>query len=352
MRRRIIFIAITVLLISAAIMFFYPLVGIVLFAIEAFATLALVLTLLLNNAVKKTNWYKNVFIYTKQMCSNAGYRDYMIRNLDIVNVGSSPARFAFHYDNVLGENWSTGNQGKDMDFEILKFRHSFLKRGGIVLLPIVPFSSVAGYLKKYRPEYLGTKYYAKFASTLDPTQAIKIPECRAALRWINYPLFYNLKAVKYLLFDEQPDARLSLTEMPMMYPQLVEDARHIMDGWLKEFKLKTIHDNFSPELKEGFEISVKTMQSIIDFLIERELKPVIVLTPMSKPLQNYFTEDIKKRLIYDYIESINRPQVKFLDYSTTEELQDPSLYFNALFLNLRGRKIFTNEVLKDLKLIQ
>ena len=239
-----------------------------------------------------------------------------------------------------------------MDFEILKFRHSFLKRGGIVLLPIVPFSSVAGYLKKYRPEYLGTKYYAKFASTLDPTQAIKIPECRAALRWINYPLFYNLKAVKYLLFDEQPDARLSLTEMPMMYPQLVEDARHIMDGWLKEFKLKTIHDNFSPELKEGFEISVKTMQSIIDFLIERELKPVIVLTPMSKPLQNYFTEDIKKRLIYDYIESINRPQVKFLDYSTTEELQDPSLYFNALFLNLRGRKIFTNEVLKDLKLIQ
>lgn len=352
MKRKIIRLFFFILLVGILLCFVKAWIGIAVLIVEAlFGLIALVL-LLLNEGLKQTNWYKNVFVYTKQMCSNTGYRDYLIRNLDIVNVGSNPARFAFHYDEVLGENWSTGNQGKEMDFEILKYRHSFIKRGGTVLLPIVPFSSVAGFLKKYKPEYLGIKYYAKFAHTLDYSQANKIPECKQAFKWIKYPLFYDRKAVKHILFDVQPDTRLSITEMPLMYPQLVEDARHMMEGWLNEFNLKTIRDELSPELKEGFENSVKIMQVIIDFLLERDLKPVIILPPMSKPLQNYFTEDIKQRLIYDFIDSINRPQVRFLDYSTSEELQEPHLYFNSLFMNLRGRKVFTQRVLTDLKIIQ
>ena len=326
-------------------------VGILILVLMFILCFAAVIFVLLNAALKRTNWYKNVFVFTRQMCSNAGYREYMIRNLEIVNVGSNPARFAFHYDDVLGENWSTGNQGKDMDFEILKFRHSFIKKGGVVLLPIVPFSSVAGYLKKYKPEYLGIKYYAKFAHTLDYSQARNIPECRDAFRWIKYPLFYEKRALKYIVRDEQPDTRLSIADMTMMYPQLVEDARHMIESWLKEFNLKTIHDELSSELKEGFEISVRMMQTIIDFLVERELKPVIVLPPMSAPLQAYFTDHVKQRLLYSFIDSINRPKVLFLDYSNEKEFQDPQLYFNALLMNLRGRKQFTKRVLKDLGLV-
>lgn len=311
----------------------------------------MVLFVLLNKALKQTNWYKNVFVYTKQMCSNAGYRDYLIRNLDIVNMGSTPARFAFHYDNILGENWSTGNQGKDMDLEILKFRHSFIKRGGTVLLPIVPFTSVAGFLKKYRPEYLGVKYYAKFAQVLDFSQVHKIPECRNAVKWIQYPLFYDFRSIKYLFSDEEPDCRLSINEQPLMKPQLIEDARHMIESWLKEFNMSSLDDSLSVELKEGFDISVRKMQEIIDFLIERELKPVIILPPMSKPLQEYFTPSIKQKLIYDYIAKINRPNVVFLDYSLSTEYQKPELYFTSLFMNMRGRKLFTKQVLKDLNMI-
>lgn len=348
MRKKIIYIAILVLLCSIKVVFIYPIVGVILLVLEALAGIVMALFIVLNNAVKRTNWYKNVFVYTKQMCSNAGYRDYMIRNLDIVNVGSNPARFAFHYDNVLGENWSTGNQGKEMDFEILKFRHSFIKRGGIVLLPIVPFSGLAGYLKKYKPNYLGIKYYAKFAQTLDSGQAIKIPECKAALRWIKYPLFYDSKALSHILFDVQPDNRLSINEQQLMMPQLIEDARHTMESWLKEFGLKSLDSPLSDELKEGVEISVAKMQEIIDYLTERELKPVIVLPPMAQPLQDYFTQNVKQRFIYDFIKQINRPDINFLDYSNEKELQNPELYFSALFLNLHGRKLFTRRVLKDL----
>ena len=339
------------LLIGIALCFVCLWLGLTIIGIVLLAASALFVLLLLNKALKQTNWYKNVFIYTKQMCSNAGYRDYLIRNLDIVNVGSNPARFAFHYDSVLGENWSTGNQGKDMDFEILKFRHSFLKRGGTVLLPIIPFSGVAGFLKENRPEYLGVKYYAKFAHTLDHGQAYKIPECRKAFKWIKYPLFYEPKAIRYLFFDQKEDNRLCIAEQSMMRPQLIEDARHKIESWLKEFNLKSLDDELSEDLANGIDKSVKTMRSIIDYLEERELRPVIVLLPMSEPLQKYFTTNIKQRFVYDFVKKIKRPEVLFLDYSNNRDLQNPQLYFDSLFLNLRGRKLFTHQVLADLGLI-
>jgi hypothetical protein len=78
------------------------------------------LFIILNKAVKRTNWYKNIFIFTTQFVSNAGYRDDLQRNYDIINLGSNPARFAFFYESVLGQNWSTGTQGLVEDLKILK----------------------------------------------------------------------------------------------------------------------------------------------------------------------------------------------------------------------------------------
>lgn len=310
----------------------------------------MVLFLISNEAIKHTNWYRNNFVYIKQMCSNEGYRNYLIRNLDIVNVGSNPARFAFHYDDVLGENWSTGGQGFDMDFEILKFRHSFIKKGGVVLIPLVAFSSVSGCLRKYKPQYLGNKYYAKFIKTLDWSQIRDYPERLNAVNWMRFPLKYEPKAIRYLLRDVAPDNRLAIIENPMMKPQMVEHAREFIEGWMREFDIKSLKEPLSPMLIEGMEISTKIVQEMIDFLIERELIPVIVLPPMSEPLQRYFTQDIKRLYIYDFVDRINRPQVKFLDYSEQTELQNPDLYFNSIFMNLRGRKIFTKQVLADLNL--
>lgn len=321
--------------------------GISLIVLEFLALISLIVFLVLNILVKHTNWYRNLFAYTSQMCTNLGYRDYLVRNLDIVNVGSNPARFAFHYEDVLGENWSTGNQGLDMDFEILKYRHSFIKKGGVVLLPLVAFSGVSGYLRN-KPQYTGTRYYAKFAKTLDPMQASLIPEVNKANKMVRFPLLVEPKAIKYLILDEQPDNRLMIDSMSLMYPQLLEDARHMMESWLEEFGMKSIDMPLSEDLKKGIDISVRTIRDMIDFLVERKLKPVIILTPMSEPLQSLFTEDVKKKLIYDFIEKINRPDVQFLDYSNDKDLQNPELYFNCLFMNLHGRKLFTKRVLNDL----
>lgn len=112
---------VSVLLITIAVCFINVTLGIILFAFYALCLCILAAGLLLNKCVKKTNWYKNQFLYTNQFVSNAGYRDNLIRNYEIVNLGSNPALFAFFYENIKGQNWSTGSQGLDMDFEILKY---------------------------------------------------------------------------------------------------------------------------------------------------------------------------------------------------------------------------------------
>ena len=220
----------------------------------------------------------------------------------------------------------------------------------MVLLPLVAFSGVSGYLRN-KPQYTGVRYYAKFAKTLDPMQANLIPEVRNANKMVRFPLLVEPRAIRYLILDEQPDSRLMIDDMPLMYPQLLEDARHMMESWLDEFDMKSIDAPLSEELKKGMDISVRIIREMIDFLVERELRPVIILTPMSEPLQSFFSEDVKKKLIYDFVDKIDRPSIQFLDYSKDKDLQNPELYFNCLFMNLHGRKIFTQRVLKDLSII-
>ena len=59
-----------------------------------------------------------------------------------------------------------------------------------------------------------------------------------------------------------------------------------------------------------------------------------------------------KSYVYDFIKMVDRENIPFLDYSKDALFMDNSLYMNSLFMNLRGRKLFTKRVLKDLNICQ
>lgn len=120
---------------------------------------ALFVFLSLNNLLKRTNWFKNKFIYSEQIQSSK-------TGLDIINLGSNPALFGFDLTKYNGQNWSTGTQAPDMDFEILKNNVHRLKKGAHVLIPVVPFSSVSTYLDHNKPMFQGVSYYSKFAKLM------------------------------------------------------------------------------------------------------------------------------------------------------------------------------------------
>jgi len=302
---------------------------------------------LLNKKIKTTNWYQNNFIYTQQFVSNANYRKDTQRNYEIVNLGSNPARFAFFYEGIAGQNWSTGTQGLDKDLEILKYFHSYIKKDGIVLLPVVAFSSVSGYLK---PENDPLSYVAKFVSILDYDQASSLPKGMTARRWINYPLLSEWRSIRWIFSDMEKDGRLALSEQMMQELELNMDALFWMNVWKEEFHIVDLDAPLTNELQEGRKKSIKDLQNLIDFCLERSLRPVLIMPPMSKYLSRLFSTTARETYIYSFIREVNTKNIPFLDYLDDERWSDASLYFNSFFLHLKGRKLFTQQVLKDLYL--
>ena len=304
-----------------------------------------------NKLLKQTNWWRNQYLATEQFVSNVGYRENIIRNYDIVNLGSNPAHYAFFYEDVKGQSWATGSQGQDMDFEILKYFHSYVKEGGTILIPIMPFTAISTYLKE-RPTYWGLSYYSKFAKILDGAQVTKLPYGYRKLNlYLRFPLLFNRQALIYLIHDCNPDNRYQLSDQTMMMMDLKQDAENWISGWKKEFCLKSINDVLDSRWAKYYNEAIELNKQMIDYCQERGYKPVFICVPMTKHLSELFPEGVRNFLVRDFVAKANDHNIPFLDYSLCEEFQDTNLYFNSFFLNMRGRKLFTRRVLKDLNLI-
>lgn len=301
--------------------------------------------LFLNRMFKKTNGYKNAFRYTSQFVSNIGYRDDLVRNYEVVNLGSNPARFAFIYTSVLGQNWSTGSQSLNYDFRILKYYHSYLKSGAVVILPLVVFSSCYADELTSEPEY-----HLKFNKILPSDLRFK-NDWKTRLK-MRYPfLSHPLKAVRFLLRDCPEDTRILITDQAMDKKELIRDAEGWIKGWKQEFDISGLDAPLSSENLTRRQENVKILRNMIDFCLERELKPVLLIPPMTSYLSSHFSKAFRENYIYSFVKEVNVRRIPFLDYMDDGRFCDPDLYFNSFFLNLKGRKLFTQQVLKDLQVI-
>ena len=55
---------------------------------------------ILDNLVRKTNWYRNLIPNIENYPGDKWYRKHLDRNFDIVNIGSSSAVFCFDYEGL------------------------------------------------------------------------------------------------------------------------------------------------------------------------------------------------------------------------------------------------------------
>lgn len=315
-----------------------------------FAGIVGVALLALNFLYKRTNHWKNQFLFEKNFISNLGYRDNLSRNLDVVNLGSNPAKYGLFYENVRGQNWATGSQGLEMDFEILRYFHSYLKEGGIVLIPIMPFTAISQYIKT-KTGYWNDSYYIKFARILDLSQTKQLPNGTKLLRKIRYPLIFDPSLIRYLMADVPADNTLELSEQTMSAVELEHDANKWIDGWKKEFDATALNDflfdsKYAPYREEAAAI----IRQIVGYCKERNLKPVLLTIPISKYLAKKFSVCFRKKMIYDFVDSLNIDGIMLLDYMFDSRFDDPSLYNGSFFLNLKGRKEFSTQLMKDLGL--
>ena len=300
----------------------------------------------INKILRKTNLYKNQFIDTKNFVNGLEYRDDLQRNYEVVNVGSNPAKFAFFYQDVIGRNWSTGSQSLKSDFNILKYYHSYIKEGGTVIIPLVVFSSCFD-------DYLITapSHYSKYYLILDKTLIDNYSQW-FRLRYVTYPLLSNpLRALRSLLYDDPKDNRLEIDAQLLDKFDLERDAQKWVTNWKEEFDINDLDAPITQSNLNRQVTNASLLSEVISFCLERNLKPVLVLPPVTRALSSKFSETFRENYIYSFIKEANTNQVIFLNYFDDKRFVDSNLFFNSFFLNLKGRKLFTSQVLSDLGLV-
>jgi hypothetical protein len=306
---------------------------------------------MINLVVYHTGWYQAKFKDCKKFWKRFHF------NIDAVNLGSNSALYSFDYEGlkIVGYNWAIGPQSLPQDFSILKTYHSYLKRGAVVIIVLCPFSSCN---KVYKDEEL-EKYYTILhpgvIKNFSLTNQIRIYNIKD--NPLRYAMKQSLKALiimpVYLMKTVYHLFCLQLNRIsPRNVKMMEKDSHARMDWWKKQFEIKDLETEFPFHLCEGRKKRIEVLTEMIDFCIERELKPVIVIPPMTKYLSSKMSATFRETYIYSFIREANVKNIPFLDYMDDERFNDASLYFNSFFLNLRGRKIFTKQVLKDLNILK
>lgn len=306
--------------------------------------IVLALPLLLNRLVKKTNWYNNVVPDKRNYPNNDWYRKHTERNFDVINLGSSSGVYDFDYEglNIKALNWALQPQSLEYSFKILKMYFSILKQKGIVIIPFCPFSGLT--VKWAESAY--DKYYGILDSTLIDNYE-RVSFCR------QYPLLAHPKiALKRLLKDEPKKNFGRQTYNVKTDDDYKRDAQQWICDWKREFKISDFNAPLSEENLKSAEQRKVLLKDMIEFCLERELSPVLVLAPMHPSLSKMFTPEFREHYIYSFLKDTDTHGALFLNYIDDSRFVANKYFANSFFLSKEGAKKFTKIVLKDIGVIK
>jgi hypothetical protein len=296
--------------------------------------------LVLNKLVKRTNWYQS------QLADGSKFRKDISCDLDICNLGSNSGKYAFDYheSGLKGENWAIGPQTLSYDFRVLKNYFSYLKEDATVLIPICPFSSC---IKDFEDEAVNHKYY----SFLHPVLILNFSKATRdrVMRFVNTPFQLSpFTSTKRLIRDiPYIDTQKAIEDEAL----LEEDAESWLKSWKNQFMISDLDAPVSEPNLDSIKYNMLLLSEMISFCLDRNLHPVVVLPPVTRILSSRFSETFRENYIYSFVRDAIHEDIPFLNYLDDNKLSDLSLYFNAYFLNKKGSKLFTKQVLTDLHLI-
>ena len=104
--------------------------------------LFLILSICLNQLVKYTFSYKNFFVHTNSLSFRSRNSDDCIEKYKVVSLGSNNALFSFHFQDIIGANWSTGLQTTYENFGVLKKYHGNINECGFVIFTLAPLGTI------------------------------------------------------------------------------------------------------------------------------------------------------------------------------------------------------------------
>lgn len=281
--------------------------------------------------------YKNSDYFLDDYNKIKKFIDGVPENLEIVNTGSNHAYYGFNYGNRKCFNFASGAQSLNYDYKILKQYSNNLNSDCKVLIVLAPLSF--GFVD-YKNDSSNSRYYFFMDkdkilnySRLKKFLYVHIPILRS---WKNFiRIFLRKKEIKSIINTPNNAENEALLRI---------------NGWKKQFNLKNLLDKKSASyLKDEFK-NVKTiLLDMIEFSLEHNWRPIIVIPPASVFLTKKISDEFMKEVLYGNIRFLKDKRIPILDYWKDDRLNDYKLYINSDFLNEKGSKLFTEIVLEDIK---
>lgn len=299
-----------------------------------------------NEMVKRTNWYQNVIPDLDNFPTNDWYRKHLERNFEIAIVGSSSGVFGFDLSVAPGLkafNWCLQPMAMEYAYRVLQNFFSILKKDGIVAIVFSPFSGLQALGKQ------GKTTDDRFYHLLDGTLIENFEEVARRRR---YPYFYNPKqAIKHMLKDEPPRPKKATLRQLSTSEEYERDADNWIRMWMREFTISDLNAPLTEQNMEGSKARAAVIQQMVDFCLERDLRPIFVTPPCHPALARKFTPEFRKNYIKDFLEPFIQQGIPFYDYLEHPDFTDDSLFANAYFLSPTGAQAFTRHFLKALSLL-
>ena len=297
---------------------------------------------ILNRIITRTEWYNEEFWKGTTKFWNIPSCDY-----NVVNLGSNSGKYAFNYDNlpIKGINWAIGPQSLVHDFNILKNYFSYLKEGGIVLIPVCPFSC----LKVTYNKDTNFKYYP----ILHPATIIDFDDAERTRAYKirhnpfkEMPTYCIKKTIKE--FIKKASAKLK-SKAKIDFDKNAEDK---IKSWKNQFGIIDLSAELQNKHKKEQTERATLLREMVEFCKERNLRPYIVLPPVHPALSRRLSSAFLKNYVYDFIELATNDSSIVLDYFNDSALQKDAYYRDSFFMNKTGAAIFTKRILNDLDLLK
>ena len=296
---------------------------------------------LANRIITRTHWYNEDFWQGTTKFWNISSCDY-----EVMNLGSNSGKYSFNYDNIStkGFNAAIGPQSLVHDFNILKNYFSYLKDGGIVLIPLCPFSCLySSYSKESN-----FKYYP----ILHPATIIDFDDNE---RTKAYKIRYNpLRAMPKLCIK-----RTLKEYLKKMLPRrrrtsnfdYDKNAEMWVNLWKKQFNIDNLDESLSEKHQQEQISRRETLQEMILFCKERNLRPYIVLPPVHPTLSSRLSNSFMKNYVYDFVEPVMDKEAILLDYFNNISFHKDEYFQNSFFMSKEGANTFTKKILMDIGIL-
>ena len=264
-------------------------------------------------------------------------------NLQVVNLGSNHPKFGFDYSEtgIKAVNCAVGPQTLEYDFAILRKITPYLTKDAFVIIPICLLKL---FLYRQKSRSTHAKYYT-FLTKDDIVGYSKMEQ----IKLLKFPLIFNPRLLRYVLCDVKKDTRLELTENPMKdAASLNKDADRWIECWNREFDITLPMPNLSEENKSDIQQNIRILREMLEYCKMHNFKPIITILPVTDYLSSRFTDEFIQEHILRYINAANSVKVPVLNYLNDKRFTASELYINSFFMNKKGRKMFTKEIINNI----